>query len=166
MAAGWIEALTGPLDEKRRYRQGKARIKQLPANYRTAVEALERYLMHAGGIVKGDVVVTIGLHRAERGVHMDPGDDRLDPRMERWRVGTDDPQPSVGPGGQAVQSKDAVVPSSTRLHRRGEHVHPLILGPLGRGVTARGAGRKRRSIRGQSEIDPRVHRGGCGFVPC
>jgi DNA-binding ferritin-like protein (Dps family) len=34
--------------EKRQWRQHKARIRQLPANYRTAVEALERYLMYAG----------------------------------------------------------------------------------------------------------------------
>jgi DNA-binding ferritin-like protein (Dps family) len=36
------------IGEKRRWRQYKARTRQLPASYRTAVEALERYLMHAG----------------------------------------------------------------------------------------------------------------------
>ncbi|MDR7303605.1 DUF1048 domain-containing protein [Haloactinomyces albus] len=34
------------LHDKRRYRQYKARVKQLPENYRTAVEAIERYLMY------------------------------------------------------------------------------------------------------------------------
>ena len=34
--------------EKRRYRQYKARTEQLPENYRTAVEALERYLEFFG----------------------------------------------------------------------------------------------------------------------
>ncbi len=34
------------INHKRRYRQYKARVKQLPENYRTAVEAIERYLMH------------------------------------------------------------------------------------------------------------------------
>lgn len=34
--------------EKRRYKQYKARVKQLPANYLTAIEALERYFMHFG----------------------------------------------------------------------------------------------------------------------
>jgi DNA-binding ferritin-like protein (Dps family) len=34
--------------EKRQWRQHKARTRQLPASYRTAVEALERYLMYAG----------------------------------------------------------------------------------------------------------------------
>jgi len=36
------------IGEKRRWRQYKARTRQLPASYRTAVEALERYLMHIG----------------------------------------------------------------------------------------------------------------------
>ncbi|TMR89224.1 DUF1048 domain-containing protein, partial [Nonomuraea basaltis] len=44
----YLEIVTGSLEEKKRYRQYKARIKQLPVNYRTAVEALERYLMHFG----------------------------------------------------------------------------------------------------------------------
>ena len=34
--------------EKGEWRQYKARTRQLPANYRTAVEALERYLMYFG----------------------------------------------------------------------------------------------------------------------
>jgi DNA-binding ferritin-like protein (Dps family) len=33
---------------KRRWRAYKARVRQLPENYRTAVEAIERYLMHFG----------------------------------------------------------------------------------------------------------------------
>lgn len=57
MAAGWIEQLTGSLEQKKQYRQYKARIKQLPGTYRAAVEAVERYLMYAGGIAKGDVVM-------------------------------------------------------------------------------------------------------------
>ncbi|MEO3863922.1 DUF1048 domain-containing protein, partial [Acrocarpospora sp. B8E8] len=35
-------------EDKRRWRQYKARVRRLPENYRTAVEALERYLMHFG----------------------------------------------------------------------------------------------------------------------
>ena len=34
--------------EKGRWREYKARVGRLPANYRTAVEAVERYLMHLG----------------------------------------------------------------------------------------------------------------------
>jgi DNA-binding ferritin-like protein (Dps family) len=36
------------IGEKRRWRQYKARTSQLPASYRTAVDALERYLMCFG----------------------------------------------------------------------------------------------------------------------
>ena len=36
------------IGEKRQWRQHKARTRDLPASYRTAVEALERYLMYAG----------------------------------------------------------------------------------------------------------------------
>lgn len=57
MAARWIEAVTGPLDQKREWRQFKARAKRLPTNYRAAFEAVERYLMYAGGIARGDVLV-------------------------------------------------------------------------------------------------------------
>jgi len=57
MTPKWIELVTGSLEEKKQYRQHKARIAQLPPNYRTAAEALARYLMYAGGIAKGDVLV-------------------------------------------------------------------------------------------------------------
>ena len=59
MATGWIEQVTGSLEQKKRYRQYKARTKQLPANYRTAIDALERYLTYFGSITKGDVLVSM-----------------------------------------------------------------------------------------------------------
>ena len=59
MATGWIEQVTGSLEQKKRYRQYKARTKQLPANYRTAVEALERYLMYFGSITRGETLVSM-----------------------------------------------------------------------------------------------------------
>ena len=59
MAAGWIEQLTGSLEDKRRYRQYKARTEQLPANYRTAIEALDRYLNYFGAISKGDILLAM-----------------------------------------------------------------------------------------------------------
>ena len=43
MAARWIE-------QKRQYRQYKARIERLPASYRTAVAGLERYTNYLGGL--------------------------------------------------------------------------------------------------------------------
>ena len=41
MTTGWIE-------QKRRYRLYRARAKQLPANYHTAIDALERYMEFFG----------------------------------------------------------------------------------------------------------------------
>ena len=59
MAARWIEKVVGPLEQKRRYRQYKARTQQLPANYREALEALERYLTYFGAISKGDILLAM-----------------------------------------------------------------------------------------------------------
>ncbi|MFJ3794446.1 DUF1048 domain-containing protein [Kitasatospora sp. NPDC090091] len=41
--SGFIAKMIGP---KKRWRAYRARAKALPGNYRTAVEAIERYLMH------------------------------------------------------------------------------------------------------------------------
>ncbi|UKA58341.1 DUF1048 domain-containing protein [Arthrobacter sp. FW306-2-2C-D06B] len=57
MATGWIEQLTGSLEQKKQYRQNKARVEQLPADYRTAATALERYLMYFGAITKGEILL-------------------------------------------------------------------------------------------------------------
>ena len=40
MAAKWIELVTGPLEQKKQYRQDKARIEALPEPYGTAAKAL------------------------------------------------------------------------------------------------------------------------------
>ncbi len=44
----FIETVVGDLGDKRRWRQYKERTKQLPANYRAAIDAVERYLMLFG----------------------------------------------------------------------------------------------------------------------
>jgi DNA-binding ferritin-like protein (Dps family) len=54
MAAKWIELVTGSLDQKKRYRQYRARIEALPEPYGTAAKALQRYFMYYGGIVDGE----------------------------------------------------------------------------------------------------------------
>lgn len=59
MAAKWIELVTGSLEQKKQYREHKARVQALPANYRTAVEAIERYLMYFGSITNGEIMVTM-----------------------------------------------------------------------------------------------------------
>jgi DNA-binding ferritin-like protein (Dps family) len=59
MAAGWMEQITGSIEQKRRYRQYKTRTERLPANYHTAIDALERYLNYFGSITKGDILVSM-----------------------------------------------------------------------------------------------------------
>jgi DNA-binding ferritin-like protein (Dps family) len=54
-----IDKVVGDLGDKKRWRAYKARTKQLPANYRSAIEALERYLMYFGAITKGDVLMSM-----------------------------------------------------------------------------------------------------------
>ena len=50
MAARWIEFVTGSLEQKKQWRQYKARVKPLPEPYRAAAEAVERYYMSSGSI--------------------------------------------------------------------------------------------------------------------
>jgi DNA-binding ferritin-like protein (Dps family) len=46
------------IGDKRRWREYKARVRQLPPNYRTAVDAIERYLMHFGSM-DGDSAASV-----------------------------------------------------------------------------------------------------------
>jgi DNA-binding ferritin-like protein (Dps family) len=48
MATKWIEKVVGPLEQKKRYREYKARTERLPAGYRTAIDALQRYSYYFG----------------------------------------------------------------------------------------------------------------------
>lgn len=59
MTAGWIEKITGSIEQKKRYRQYKVRTQQLPSDYRVAIEALNRYLMYFGAITNGDTMVSM-----------------------------------------------------------------------------------------------------------
>ncbi|AZP39257.1 DUF1048 domain-containing protein [Acidipropionibacterium acidipropionici] len=52
-----VEKLVGNLEDKRRWRDHKARVKALPPNYRTAAEAIERYLLRVGAFSDGRVMV-------------------------------------------------------------------------------------------------------------
>jgi DNA-binding ferritin-like protein (Dps family) len=54
-----IEKVVGEFGDKKRWWDHKARVKQLPASYRTAIEALERYLTYFGAITKGDVLMSM-----------------------------------------------------------------------------------------------------------
>lgn len=63
MAAKWIEALTGSLEQKKQYKQAMARIEALPEPYRSSAKAFNRYFMYYGGITDGDALTTmIGDH--------------------------------------------------------------------------------------------------------
>jgi len=57
--ANWIEAVTGSLEEKKQYRQLKARIDALPEPYGTAAKALQRYFMYYGGLTDGKTLMTM-----------------------------------------------------------------------------------------------------------
>jgi DNA-binding ferritin-like protein (Dps family) len=59
MAAKWIETLTGSLEQKKQYKQDKARIDALPGPYGTAAKAIHRYLMYYGGVTDGDTLITM-----------------------------------------------------------------------------------------------------------
>lgn len=53
----WIEKLTGSLEQKRQYKQYRARIEALPEPYRSAAKALQRYFMYNAGMVDPDTVL-------------------------------------------------------------------------------------------------------------
>jgi DNA-binding ferritin-like protein (Dps family) len=57
--ANWVETITGSLEQKKQWKAYRARIEALPAPYRTAAKALERYFMYYGGITDGDTLMTM-----------------------------------------------------------------------------------------------------------
>ena len=57
MAAKWLEAVTGSLEQKKRYKQYRARIEALPEPYRGVAKALQRYFMYYGGVIDGETVL-------------------------------------------------------------------------------------------------------------
>ena len=59
MVAKWIETLTGSLEQKKQYKQDKARIDALPEPYGTAAKAMHRYFMYYGGVTDGDTLITM-----------------------------------------------------------------------------------------------------------
>jgi DNA-binding ferritin-like protein (Dps family) len=59
MAAKWIELVTGSLEQKKQYKQYRARLEALPEPYLTAAKAVDRYLMYSGGITDGGTLVTM-----------------------------------------------------------------------------------------------------------
>src|SRR6476661_4861677 len=52
MAAKWIELVTGSLEQKKQFKQARARLEALPEPYLTAATAFNRYLMYYGGVTE------------------------------------------------------------------------------------------------------------------
>lgn len=48
MAKNILELIIGSFDDKKQWRAYKSRVKALPPEYRSAVDVIERYLMHSG----------------------------------------------------------------------------------------------------------------------
>ncbi|MFF0817694.1 DUF1048 domain-containing protein [Rhodococcus sp. NPDC003318] len=59
MGAKWIETLAGSLEQKKQYRQYKARIEAMPEPYSTTAKAFQRYFTYYGGITDGDTLLTM-----------------------------------------------------------------------------------------------------------
>ena len=59
MAAKWIESLTGSLEQKKQYKEDKARIEALPEPYATAALAMHRYVIYYGGVTDGGTLTTM-----------------------------------------------------------------------------------------------------------
>ena len=65
MAAKWYEIVTGSLEQKKQYKQAKARLEALPEPYLAAATALNRYLMYFGGFTDGDTMVQMFMDLAD-----------------------------------------------------------------------------------------------------
>jgi DNA-binding ferritin-like protein (Dps family) len=57
--ANWIETVTGSLQQKRQYKQYKARIDALPEPYGSVAKALQRYFTYYGGVTDGATVIAM-----------------------------------------------------------------------------------------------------------
>lgn len=57
MAAKWYEFVTGSLEQKKQFKQYKARVDALPEPYRGVAKAVERYFLTVGGMTDGAKLV-------------------------------------------------------------------------------------------------------------
>ncbi|MHA7189383.1 DUF1048 domain-containing protein [Arthrobacter sp. MDT2-16] len=55
----WIEKIVGDLGDKKRYREYRERVRQLPEGYREAALALERYLLNLGPSGNGESLIAM-----------------------------------------------------------------------------------------------------------
>ncbi len=59
MAAKWVEAITGSLEQKKQYRLYRARLEALPEPYNAVAKAVQRYVMYNGGVEDGETLLTM-----------------------------------------------------------------------------------------------------------
>ncbi|MEN2740401.1 DUF1048 domain-containing protein [Microbacterium sp. X-17] len=59
MAPKWYELVTGSLEQKKQYREYKARVAALPPEYREGAAALERYLLNLGPSNDGKALIAM-----------------------------------------------------------------------------------------------------------
>ncbi|BDI21352.1 DUF1048 domain-containing protein [Herbiconiux sp. L3-i23] len=62
----WIEKLVGSIDDKKQYRDYRARVRRLPGDYRSTAEAIERYLTHVGPTSDSDALLAVLTDLVER----------------------------------------------------------------------------------------------------
>ena len=86
MTAKWIEALTGSLEQKKQYKQYKARLDALPEPYAATAKAFQRYFMYYGAVSDGDTLITM-LERLRRPLGGCRRRRDTDPRDRRRRPG-------------------------------------------------------------------------------
>lgn len=65
MAPKWLELVTGSLDQKRQYKQYRARIDALSEPYRAVAKAIERYFMYYGGVIDGETALRMRVDIAD-----------------------------------------------------------------------------------------------------
>jgi len=63
--AKWYEIVTGPLEQKKQYKQAKARIDALAEPYAGVANAIHRYLLIQGGVTDGDTTVQMFVDLAD-----------------------------------------------------------------------------------------------------
>jgi DNA-binding ferritin-like protein (Dps family) len=63
--AKWYELVTGPLEQKKQYKQAKTRIDALPDPYGEVAKAIHHYLLIQGGVTDGDTMVQMFVDLAD-----------------------------------------------------------------------------------------------------
>jgi DNA-binding ferritin-like protein (Dps family) len=61
----WIETITGSFEQKKQYRQYRARLEALPEPYGTSAKALQRYFTYYGGVTDGETILRMMVDHIE-----------------------------------------------------------------------------------------------------